>query len=194
MNELKVIAEINEEIKSIAYAAENIKLTATNAMLVARQAGINAIGFTVVARELQMFSERMTTAMHGLSKLIYQQVMLTANKRNRSRSVTLLTQAGVYGELAQSRIAPACARSQTGVDEMERLIADMLRKLQLMIRNTARQCATGLVIARSAKIEVAHGGIMTPVLHQISQSVEDAVANIAERIKKLELRLTEARA
>jgi hypothetical protein len=65
MNELKAIAEINEEIKSIVYAAENISLTATNAMLVDRQAGINALGFSVVARELRMFSEIMAKGYRG---------------------------------------------------------------------------------------------------------------------------------
>ncbi|MGZ8181891.1 MAG: hypothetical protein ACXWT1_08035 [Methylobacter sp.] len=191
MNELKAIAEINEEIKSIVYAAENISLTATNAMLVARQAGINAVGFSVVARELRMFSEKMTTAMQGLAALIYRQVVVTAGKRHRSRSVVLLTQAGSYGELAQTRIAPACARSQADVDEMERLIAGLLRELQVTMRRTAKQCATGLVIARSAGIEAAHGGAMTPVLRQIAQGVEEVVGNIAVRVRQLESRLTE---
>ncbi len=192
MNELKAIAEINEEIKSIVYAAENISLTATNAMLVARQAGINAVGFSVVARELRMFSEKMATAMHGLSELIYRQVLITASRRHRSRRVVLLTKAGSYGELAQARIAPACGRSQAEVDEMERLIAAMLRDLQITMKRTAKQCATGLVIARSAGIEAAHGGAMTPVLRQIAYGVEEVVVNIAARVKKLESRLKEA--
>ena len=192
MNELKAIVEITEEIKNIVYAAENISLTAINAMLVARQAGNNAVGFNVVARELRMFSEKTTVAMQGLSKLIYQQVTITASKQNRSRNVAFLTQTRAYGELAQTRIAPACVRSQADVDEMERLIADMRRELQITIRRTAKQCATGLVIARSAAIEAAYAGIMTPVLRQIAQGVEDVVGNIAERVKKLESRLAEA--
>jgi hypothetical protein len=192
MNELKAIVEINEEIKNIVYAAENISLTATNAMLVARQAGINAVGFNVVARELRIFSEKMATAMQELSKQIYRQVMVTASKRHRSRSVVLLTQAGSHGELAQTRIASACARSQADIDEMEQLIASMLRELQITMKRTAKQCSTGLVIARSAGIEAAHGGAMTPVLRQIAQGVEDVVDNITVRVKKLESRLTEA--
>ncbi|MDP1771130.1 MAG: hypothetical protein Q8L15_02520 [Methylobacter sp.] len=89
MNELKAIAETNEEIKSIMHAAESISLTATNAILLANQAGANAVGFSVVARELRMFSEKMATAMQGLSGLIYQQVEATASKRHlgcRNRS------------------------------------------------------------------------------------------------------------
>ena len=192
MNELKAIAEINEEIKGIVYAAENISLTATNAMLVARQAGINAVGFNVVARELRLFSEKMATAMQELSRLIYGQVLVTAHKRHRLRSVIVLTQTASYGGLAQARIAPACARSRADVDGMERLIAATLRELQITMRRTAKQCATGIVIARSATIEAAHGGAMAPVLRQIAQGVEDVVGNIAERVRKLESRLKEA--
>jgi hypothetical protein len=105
--------------------------------------------------------------------------------------MVLLNQAGSYGELAQTRIAPAFARSQAEIDEMEQLIAGPLRDLQITMRRTAKQCAIGLVIAHSTSIEAAHGGAMTPVLRQIAQGVEDVVGNIAERVKKLESRLTE---
>ncbi len=193
MNELKAIAEINEEIKSIVSAAENISLAATNAMLVARQAGINAIGFSVVARELRIFSEKMAIAMQGLSGLIYRQVEITANKRHRQRSLALLIQTGAYSALAESRIATTCVRSQAAADEMEQVVASLVRELQLTISRTGKQCTTGLVIARSAGIEAAHGGAMTPVLRQIAQSVEEVVSHIAVRVKKLEARLIEVR-
>lgn len=190
MNELQAIAEINKDIKDIVYAAESISLTATNAILVARKTGVNAVGFNVVARELRMFSEKMATAMQTLSSLIYQQVVLTAGKRHRSRSVILLIQAGSYGELAQSRIAHACVRSQAEVDEMEYLIVELQLKLQTIIKRTAKQCAMGLVIARSASIEASHGGTMTPVLRQVAQGAEDVVNHIAIQVKKLEAKLT----
>lgn len=193
MNELKAIAEINEEIKSIVSAAENISLAATNAMLVARQAGINAIGFSVVARELRIFSEKMAIAMQGLSGLIYRQVEVTANKRHRQRSLALLVQTGAYSKSAESHIAATCGRSQAAADAMAQVVASLVRELQLTISRTGKQCTTGLVIARSAGIEAAHGGAMTPVLRQIAQSVEEVVSHIAVRVKKLEARLTEVR-
>jgi hypothetical protein len=193
MNELKAIAEINEEIKSIVHAAENVSLTATNAMLVARQAGVNAVGFSVVARELRLFSEKMAAAMDVLSKLIHRKVLLTASKSHRARNMALLGQAGAYGQLANARIGLAYARSQADVRDMEQLNADMMRELRTTVKRTAKQCATGLVIARSAGIEAAHGGAMTKVLRQIAQDVEsEVVDHIAGRIKKLEARLTEA--
>jgi hypothetical protein len=193
MNELKAIAEINEEIKSIVHAAQNVSLTATNAMLVARQAGVNAVGFSVVARELRLFSEKMAAAMDELSKLVYRKVLLTASKSHRARNMALLGQAGAYGQLANARIGAAYACSQADVRDMEQLNADMMRELRTTVKRTAKQCATGLVIARSAGIEAAHGGAMTKVLRQIAQDVENEVVDhIAGRIKKLEARLTEA--
>ncbi|MFZ2406654.1 MAG: hypothetical protein WAW41_16090 [Methylobacter sp.] len=191
MNELKAIAEINQDIKSIVYAAENISLTATNAILVASQAGINAVGFSVVARELRMFSEKMATAMQGLSGVIYQQVAATASKRHRVRNLDLLIKAGAYGGLAQTRIAPACAHSRADVDAIERFIANLARELQVMMKRIEKQCATGLVIARSAGIEAAHGRSLAKVLQQVALIVADVTDNIFMRVKKLELRLTE---
>jgi len=192
MNELKAIAETNQEIKSIMHAAESISLTATNAILIANQAGHNAVGFSVVARELRVFSEKMATAMQGLSGLIYQQVEATASKRHLARNQDLLNKVGACGGLAQTRIAAACARSQAGVDEMERLIASLMHELQVMMKRIEKQCSTGLVIARSAGIEAAYGGALAQVLHQIAVVVADVTDNIFMRVKKLELRLTEA--
>jgi len=194
MNELKTIAEINEEIKGVVSVAENISLTATNAMLVARQAGNHAVGFSMVVRELRRYSEKTAEAMQGLSRLIYSQVLANANKRNQVRKLDLLNKAEAGGGLAQTRIAPACTSNQANVEETERLIATQVRDLQLSIRRTRKQCAAGLVIARSAGIEAAHGGEMMPILRQIAQDVEAIVVHIAQRIKKLESRLSETRA
>ena len=192
MNELRAIAEINQEIKAIVYAAGNISLTATNAILIANQAGRNAVGFCVVARELRMFSEKMAIAMHGLSGLIYQQVAATAGKRHLAHNLGLLNKVGDYGGLAQTRIAPACARSQADLDEMERFITHLMQGLQVTITGIEKQCATGLVIARSAGIEAAYGGSMAEVLHMISLIVTDVTDTIFMHVKKLESRLIEA--
>ncbi|WP_050897736.1 hypothetical protein [Methylobacter tundripaludum] len=175
MNELKAIAAINEEIKSIVYAAENISLTATNAMLVARQAGTNAVGFSVVARELRTFSENMATAMQSLSGLIDWQVEVSAgSERNKDF------------------FAPACVDAQADRDEIEQLIVSQVCELQIRVMRTAKQCATGLLIAQSVDMETSPGGTMTLELRRITQEVEERVGNIALSVRKLESRLAEA--
>jgi methyl-accepting chemotaxis protein len=191
MNELKAISEINEEIKDIVSVAESISLTATNAMLVAKQTGAYASGFTMVARELRAYSERMTAALQELSKLIYWQVEVNATKRHRVRKQNLLSKTGTYGELAQTRINLACTRGLLELDEIERLIVTQVRDLQLMVKRAGKQCTTGLVIARSACIEAAYGGDMALVLSQIAHDVEEVVHTLSRRVMRLELRLSE---
>lgn len=178
MNEVKAIEKINEEINSIVSVAENVSLTAIKAMLEATQAGINAVGFSLVARELQMFSEKTADAMESLSGLVDWQVAVNIGKHQRAQN--------------KDFIAPACVDVQADVDEIEQLIVSQVCELQIRVMRTAKQCATGLLIARSVDMEEIHGGAMTPELRQITQDVEEAVGNIALRVRKLESRLAEA--
>lgn len=178
MNEVKAIEKINEEINSIVSVAENVSLTAIKAMQEATQAGINAVGFSLVARELQMFSEKTADAMESLSGLVDWQVAVNIGKHQRAQN--------------KDFIAPACVDVQADVDEIEQLIVSQVCELQIRVMRTAKQCATGLLIARSVDMEEIHGGAMTPELRQITQDVEEAVGNIALRVRKLESRLAEA--
>lgn len=190
MNELKVIAKINEEIKRIIELAEEISLAATNAILIARQAGSNAVGFSVVARELRMFSDKIAVAMQALSELIYQQVVITATKQKRLRNVIKLNQASEHSESAKILLETARVSCQKEISEMETAISGILKSLRIAMKRTVKQCASGMVIARSAEIESAHGGEMTVELRQVARSVEDVVHNITIRIKQLEIELT----
>lgn len=191
MSEVKAIAKINREIKNIVSVAENLSLTAADAMLAARQAGGNVEGFTMVVRELRMFSDQITAAMQGLSELIHWQLEINATKRHQVRRLDVLVKAGEGGGLAQARIAPACLRNQADIDEIERLIVSQVRDLQMTMRRTGKQCATGLTIARSASLEAAYGSAMTPLLRQIAQDVEAVVGTITVRVNKLEAQLAE---
>lgn len=177
MNELKTIEEINEEINSIVSVAESITLTAAKATLEAAQAGINAVGFSLVARELRMFSEKLADAMQSLSGLIGWQVEVNAGRHHRAQNKGFITQA---------HAAPA------DVDEIEQLIVNQVCELQIRMIRTAKQCTTGLLIAHSVDIETSPSGTMTLELHRITQEVEEVVGNIALRVKKLESRLAEA--
>jgi hypothetical protein len=183
MNGLKVIEDVNEEIKNIVSAAEDISLTANNAMLEIRRGGINAVGFSLVARELQMFSEKMVIAMHSLSGLIYWQVDVNVGKHHWEQNRDFLSQAP---------IAQVCACRQPDEDETEQLIVSQVCELQIRMMRTAKLCATGLLIARSVDMDAPPDGTMTVELHRITQDVEKVVGNIALRIRNLESRLIEA--
>lgn len=192
MNELKNIAEINEEIKHIITLAEDISLTATNAILVARQAGVNAVGFSVVARELRLFSEKIALEMQTLSQLIYQQVILTATKRHKLRNLTALNKASANYEITQTYLATACIQGQVDLDAIEQRVAEIVILLRTAIKRIIKQCASGIVIVRSAEIESAHGGTMTFALRQVAHDIEGFVSRITVQIKKLEKHLMES--
>ncbi|HEY8158831.1 MAG TPA: hypothetical protein VIF10_09020 [Methylobacter sp.] len=180
MNELKAIEEINEEIKSIVSVAESISLTAVDAMLEAAGTGINVVGFSLVARELQMFREKIATAMQSLSGLIYWQAEVNAGKHHRAQIRDFLTQAHAVP-----------ISGQADVDEIEQLIVKQVCELQIRMMRTAKQCETGLLIARSGDTEEAQDA-MPPEMQQITQNVEEVVGSIALRIEKLESQLAEA--
>jgi len=191
MNELKAITEINEEIKSIISVAESNSATATNAMLAARQKDRNVDSCDIVAYELRMYSEKMTAAMQALSALINWQAEINASKQRRRQNLALLSNAGAGYELVQACIAPIYISSRTDVTEIEQFIVSQVQDLLLTIRRTGKQCITGLLIARSADIETAHKGAMTPALRQVVQDVEVVICDIAVRVNKLESRLAE---
>jgi len=172
MNQLKAIEEINEEIDNIVAVAASISLSAAGH----REAGSHVAGGCLVERELQMFSEKIATAMQSLSALIDWQVAVNAGKRS--------------GALTQAHVASACVGAQT--DEIEQFIVSQVRELQIGMMRTAKQCASGLLIARSVDQDTERSGAMPPELRSMTEDVAEAVGNIARRLKKLELRLAEA--
>lgn len=194
MSELELIAAANEEIKSIVRVAENISLISVNAILVARQAGGNAVGFGVVARELRMSSERMAAAMLGLSSLIGRLVTATARSRSQTRRLNSLKATGRCSQQALAAIFAAGQRSQTALSAMAKGTAVMRHDLLGVIGRTGKQCAVGMVIARSATIEAAYGGAMQAVLRQIAVDVETSIGDLSTHIHTLKTQMQEVAA
>ena len=194
MSELQLIAAANEEIKSIVGVAENISLISVNAMLVARQAGGHAVGFGVVARELRMNSERMAAAMLGLSSLICRLVVAMARSRNQTRRLSGLNATGRCSQQAQASISVACQRSQADLSAMAKGVAALRHELLSVISRTGKQCAVGMVIARSATIEAAYGAAMQAVLRQIAVGVETSIGQLSTHIHTLKTQMQEVTA
>jgi hypothetical protein len=191
MSELQLIAAANEEIKSVVGAAESISLISVNAILVARQAGGHAVGFGVVARELRMSSERMAATMQGLSSLIGRLVTTTARSRSQTRRLNSLNATGQCSQQAQASISAARQRSQADLSAMAKSVAALRYELGSVIGRTGKQCAVGMVIARSATIEAAYGGAMQAVLRQIAVGVESSISDLSTHIHTLQARLQE---
>ncbi|MDO8699329.1 MAG: hypothetical protein Q7J75_02720 [Rhodoferax sp.] len=194
MSELQLIAAANEKIKNILRVAENISLISVNAILVARQADGHAVGFGVVARELRMSSERMAAAMLGLSSLIGRLVIATARSRSQARRLNNLNATGHCSKQARASISAACQRSLTDLSAMAKTVKALRHELLSVISSTGKQCAVGMVIARSAAIEAAYGGAMQPVLRQIAVGIEASISDLSVHIHTLKTQLQEVEA
>jgi hypothetical protein len=64
-------------------------------------------------------------------------------------------------------------------------IAALHRRLSQMIADTAQLVELGSVLARSAKIEAAHGGSLAAPLTQVSSDFERVVGTIQRSIENL---------
>lgn len=187
--DLALIAQANEQIKQVRRLAEEISLIATNAMLVARRTGDNAIGFRVVARELRVTSDRMASIMEGLSGLIYQLVLAVArccSMRHRTRSLGAAARGSVH---AGNIMGAALGESRNKCDGCLCSVRALAQRLDAIIQRTGRQCDNGIVIARAASIEAAYGGNMQPLLRQIAQHFEASIADLAAYIRVLRQQL-----
>jgi hypothetical protein len=191
MSELQLIAAANEEIKSVVRVAEKISLMSVNALLVARQTGGHAVGFGVVARELRMSSDRMAAAMLGQSSLIGQLVVATARSRSQTRRVNSLNATGRCSQQAQASISAACQRRQDDLLAVAKGVTTLRHELRNFTVRTSKQCAIGMMIARSAAIEAAYGGAMQAVLHQIAVGVEASFSDLSAHLHKLKTQLQE---
>lgn len=184
-----MIAKMNEDIKHVQRIAEDISLIAVNAMLVARQAGDRAVGFGVVTRELRITSDRMAATMLGLSKLIYQLVLTTARGRSHARRRNSLGTTAKSSAQAGAAIAAACQKSQTDLGDSAKLIKALRHELHGVVNRTGKQCASGMVITRSATIEAAYGGTMQPLLRQIAVRFEASITELTGHIHALQNQL-----
>lgn len=189
MSELQMIAKMNEDIKHVQRIAEDVSLIAVNAMLVARQAGDQAVGFGVVTRELRITSDRMAATMLGLSKLIYQLVVTTARGRSHARRRNILGITEKSSAQAAASIAAAWQKSQDDLSDSAKSILALTHELNGVVNRTAKQCASGIVITRSATIEAAYGGTMQPLLRQIAVSFEASIAELTGHIHALQNQL-----
>lgn len=183
VNELILIARVNEAIKLAIAASEAITLIAVNANLVARRAGKSAAGFCVVAAELRHFSDGIATMMQGWSDLIYALVDATAISRNQIRSLKKLLEASDCSEEARLALMHACEVSRqalhaTNIGNSARVI-----ELQRMIVRAQKLRVTGELIARSAMIESAYGGQMRAVLQQIACDIAVSISELNKHTK-----------
>lgn len=188
-SELETVAVIQEEIKCIVVMAESVSLTAINALILAKRAGASSVGFSVVARELRGFAEKLGQIMVALSSRIYGLVGAAASKMQRVRKMDKLCAACKGGVAAQRQIADACNRSRGELRAHVEQLGVLQGSVSVALVRAEKQSVMGIAVGRAARIEAAYGGVHQPVLSQIAGNVEETVAGILARLRRLKTML-----
>lgn len=185
--ELRRIVRINEEIKSVVATAFKINLMAMNAIFLAKRAGQSALGFGVLSNELRRFATDLQAQMGTLREMTYGSVTTVTALVKQSRINRLLERTrqdssgagrGIVEHFLRTRHTEALLRRQEQ-------IAALNRKLNQMIADTAQLVELGSVLARSAKIEAAYGGVFSASLMQVSSDFEQNIGHIQRSLEAI---------
>jgi hypothetical protein len=182
--ELAVAAAVTQEIKDIDAIAHGLGLAATNALLVAKRAA--AIGFTVVARELQSYAIGLEQELFSLVKQIHALVSCVAVLMQQRRKMHKLCMACASGDLARIRIGPACDLSRAGLDQLQRRSNELWNSCGAARSRVEKRCKMGIAVGHSAMIEASQGDKEKLALRQIAMEVGEIVDNILTQVRLLE--------
>lgn len=185
--ELRRIVRINEEIKSVVSAAFKINLMAMNAIFLAKRAGQAALGFGVLSNELRRFASDLQQQMAGLREATFGSVATVTLLVKESRISDLLerTRHEAHGQGKVLIGALITRRDETRLTANEQQMAALSRRLSHMISGTAQLVELGSVLARSAKIEAAYGGVFSASLMQVSSDFEKAIGEVQRSFESL---------
>jgi methyl-accepting chemotaxis protein len=185
--ELRRIVRINEEIKSVVSTAFKINLMAMNAIFLAKRAGQSALGFGVLSNELRRFASDLQVQMAGLRETTYGSVATVTALLKQSRISRLLERARTEAQGDGKALIQGLAnrRDETTLARNDEQMAALNRRLSHMIADTAQLVELGSVLARSAKIEAAYGGVFSVSLMQVSSDFERTIGEIQRSFENL---------
>ncbi|NJA07324.1 hypothetical protein [Methylomonas sp. UP202] len=183
--DMQRIVSLNEHIKEILRISSASYLVAINSMLISKASGQRLLGFGVVSSELRQFSRKLETAMIQLSQLTYAMSKKAAIYKKLSRErhllMTTLTKSPRGEQTMKLPLQNKSAALLSVTDEF----AEDIEKLNRYSKRTLQLCKAGNALARSAKIEAAHGGDMRQVLNEIAEQIEKTVLNIISLLTTL---------
>jgi hypothetical protein len=189
MSDLIRAVHIHEEIKNIVGASRQINLVALNALLTARQAGVGALGFSVVARELRTLVVRIESAMSELEQVIHALSGSLAENLKHKRVLAYMSQTASGCGAVHPALSKALAAVSHHHTKLDTIVSNDWMQLSSHIGQALQLSGLGDALARNAKVEAAHGGTMAPVLTQVACRIEDAIGQISDRLRSIQ-RLT----
>jgi predicted transcriptional regulator len=184
LSELAVAAAVTQEIKTIDTVAQGLGLTATNALLVAKRA--SAIGFSVVARELHSYAKNLETELFSLVQQIHDLVRFLAVMMQKRRQMQKLCHACASGEMARSRVGPACDLSRNELAQLRQHTHELWNACESVRSRVEKRCKMGIAVGHSAMIEASQGEIEKLALRQIAKEVGETVDTILKQVRQLD--------
>jgi hypothetical protein len=160
---------------------------AMNAIFLAKRAGQSALGFGVLSNELRRFASDLQVQMAGLRETTYGSVATVTALLKQSRISRLLERARTEAQGDGKALIQGLAnrRDETTLARNDEQMAALNRRLSHMIADTAQLVELGSVLARSAKIEAAYGGVFSVSLMQVSSDFERTIGEIQRSFENL---------
>lgn len=185
--ELRRIVHTNEEIKRVVATASKINLMAMNAIFLAKRAGQSALGFGVLSNELRRFAIDLQRQMSQLREMTYGSVATVTALVKQARLNRVLEQARRESIGVGRSLIDECLRTSHGLafSRHREQTAALNRRLSQMIADTTQLVELGSVLARSAKIEAAYGGLFSTALMQVSSDFEHTIGEIQRSLESL---------
>lgn len=181
---LQLVVQINTGIRTVIAISRRVNLVAVNAMLAAKQAGVQARGFGVVSAELRAFSGQLDQQMQDLDVFIYSLVHGVAESARVRRRQSHFRAASGSDE-ARPCLAAGAARIDARLAEIDGGSAQRWEGLRSRLDRALRLCGTGIALSRAAKIEAVYGHTLAGGLRQVAEEIETAIVDILGTLKKL---------
>lgn len=176
--DMQRIVSLNEHIKEILRISSASYLVSINSMLIAKASGQRLRGFSVVSAELRQFSQKLETSMIQLSQLTYAMAKKAAVHKKLCREYQLLSAALTKSPRGERSLTLPLQNKSAAAQSVTHDFAEDIEKLARYVKRTLQLCKAGNALARSAKIEAAHGGDMRKVLNEIAEQIEKTVLSI----------------
>jgi hypothetical protein len=190
-SQLLSVVQLNESARSVVDSAFQLHLLGLNARVLATQLGARARGFGVLSAEWVIISATLSELMARLEEVSGQLLAVQSREVMRERRQYLLDRA--IGAAAQVRPDVRNYRHDFVLARKgKRQEFDGVRgKLRDLVAEATRAGMSGLVIARSAKIEAVSAGASAPTLTQLATDFETNLGEVMPsllKLKKLEER------
>ena len=187
---LQLVVRVNEGIRKVVGISRRVNLVALNAMLAAKQSGIDACGFGVVSGELRQFSIRLDLQMKELNQTIHTLVH-TEGESAQLRHHRAHFDAVQADPEAQPHVASASRRLNSRQQEMDDHSSNRWYGLRDRLDRALRLCGTGIALSRAAKIEAVHGNTRSRGLSQVAEEIETSILSIFGTLKQLRREVAE---